>query len=91
MDDGTMACVNLENGKRVWKDGRYGHGQMLLVGAKLLVMAESGELVEVRPNAERHEELGRVAILNGKTWNPPALAGRYLLARNDKEAVCLKF
>lgn len=91
LDDGTMACVELESGKRVWKDGRYGHGQMLLVGSKLLVMAESGELVEVRPSAEGHEELGRVAILNGKTWNPPALAGRYLLARNDKEAVCLKF
>lgn len=91
LDDGIMVCVALADGKRVWKNGRYGHGQMLMIGGKLLVMAESGELVVVAPNPERHEELGRLPVLNGKTWNPPALAGRYLLVRNDKEAVCLRF
>jgi hypothetical protein len=28
--------------------------------------------------------------LNGKTWNPPALAGDLLLVRNDQEAACYR-
>jgi len=34
--------------------------------------------------------LTRFFALNGKTWNPPALAGPYLLVRNDVEAACYR-
>ena len=37
---------------------------------------------------ERLEELATVEVLTSKAWNTPALAGRYLLVRNDREAVC---
>ena len=26
LDDGMMACISLETGRRQWKEGRYGHG-----------------------------------------------------------------
>lgn len=54
----------------------------------LLVSAESGDvlLVEVNPNESR--ELSRFPALASKTWNNPALAGQYLLVRNDREAAC---
>ena len=35
-------------------------------------------------------EISRFQVFTDKTWNPPALAGEYLLMRNDKEAACLQ-
>ncbi len=88
LDDGILACVDLETGKRRWKGGRYGHGQMILVEDLLLVTAESGEVALVEPVPEEHRELTRFEALDDKTWNSPALAAPYLLVRNHREAVC---
>lgn len=63
---------------------------MILVDDLLLVMAESGELILLEPTPEENRELARFPVLDGKTWNPPALAGEYLLVRNDKEAACYR-
>ena len=90
LDDGIFACVNLADGSQRWKEGRYGHGQGLLVGENYLLMAESGELVLLRPTAESPNELARFRVFNSKTWNPIALSGDLLLVRNDREAVCLR-
>ncbi len=88
LDDGIFACVNPVDGKRQWKRGRYGHGQTLLISDVLLVLTESGEVVLVEPDPEGHTEHARFAALKGLTWNTPALAGHYLLVRNDREAAC---
>jgi outer membrane protein assembly factor BamB len=86
LDDGVLTCLDPQNGERRWKGGRYGHGQLLLVGGLLVVQTEEGELVLVDPTPDEHRELTRFAALSGKTWNPPALAGRRLVVRNDREA-----
>ena len=90
LDDGMFACIDIERGRRKWKEGRYGHGQILLRGNHILVMAENGHVILLEANAEQHVELTRFAALDGKTWNPPALAGEYLLVRNHREAACYK-
>jgi len=90
LDDGVLTCLDPATGDRRWKDGRYGHGQLLLVGALLLVQTEDGEIVLVEPAPDALRELGRVRVLDGKTWNPPALAGRLLLVRNDREAAAFQ-
>jgi outer membrane protein assembly factor BamB len=86
LDDGVLACLDPANGERRWKDGRYGHGQLILVEDLLLVQTEEGEMVLVQPNSSALTELSRFAALDGKTWNPPALAGPVLVVRNDLEA-----
>ena len=90
LDDGMFACIDIERGRRKWKEGRYGHGQILLRGNHILVMAENGDVILLEADAEQHVELTRFAALDGKTWNPPALAGEYLLVRNHREAACYK-
>lgn len=86
LDDGVLVCLDPATGERRWKKGRYGHGQLLLVGDKLLVLSETGVLTLVDPNPTGLVELGSVKVLEGKTWNNPALAGPYLLVRNHLEA-----
>jgi outer membrane protein assembly factor BamB len=90
LDDGVLTCLDPATGERRWKDGRYGHGQLLLVGRLLLVQTEDGEVVLVEPAPDALRELARVRVLDGKTWNPPALAGRLLLVRNDREAAAFQ-
>ena len=88
LDDGIFACINPVDGTRQWKRGRYGHGQTLLISDVLLVLTESGEVALVEPDPDNHREYARFSALKGKTWNTPALAGSYLLVRNDQEAAC---
>ncbi len=88
LDDGLLACVDAATGTRQWKDGRYGSGQTLLVDDLILVQAERGFVALVAAKPDGFEELARLGALSSKTWNHPTLAGRYLLVRNDREAVC---
>ncbi len=88
LDDGFLACVDAATGKRQWKDGRYGSGQSLIVDDLVLIQSERGPVVLAAADPGEFRELGRLAALEEKTWNHPALAGRYLLVRNDREAAC---
>jgi outer membrane protein assembly factor BamB len=90
LDDGVLVSVDPADGERKWKSGRYGHGQVILVGGVLIVQTEEGELVLVEPRPDAHTELTRFTAFSRKTWNPPALAGRLLLVRNDVEAACFE-
>jgi outer membrane protein assembly factor BamB len=90
LDDGILACVDLADGSQRWKEGRYGHGQGLLLGDLYLLMAESGELVLLRPTVDGPGELARFRVFHSKTWNPIALSGDLLVVRNDREAACLR-
>ena len=88
LSDGVLECVELDTGKRRWKQGHYGHGQILKVSDLLLVVGESGEVTLVELSPEGHHPLGSFQAIEGQTWNNPSLYGRYLLVRNSEEAAC---
>lgn len=90
LSDGILECVRLEDGKRRWKGGRYGQGQVLRVGDLLLVQAEDGDVVLVECSPEKRVELARLAALDGQTWNTLSLSGNRLLVRNAEEAACYR-
>lgn len=86
-DNNIMAAIDLADGKRKWKGGRYGNGQVLLLADQdlLLVTSEEGELALVRATPDKYEEIAKVPIFTSKTWNHPVVVGGVLLVRNGEE------
>ena len=88
LDDGRLACLDAATGSRLWKEGRFASGQSLLVDDQVVVQHEGGDVSLLGADPGGFKDYGTIAALSSKTWNHPVLAGRYLLLRNDREAVC---
>ena len=90
LDEGRLSCMDLATGEQLWRGSSYGHGQITGVGDSLLIQAERGEVVIVEASESEEIVRSRFPALTSKTWNQPCLAGRHLLVRNDREAVCFE-
>ena len=91
-DGEILASIDLADGKRKWKGGRYGNGQLIVLADQdlLLVLSEEGELVLVNATPDKFTEVARVPAIEGKTWNHPVLVGDVLLVRNGEEMAAFK-
>jgi outer membrane protein assembly factor BamB len=91
-DRNMFTCIDLATGERMWKQGRYGSGQVLLLekSAALLVISEQGRVVLLKADPEGQQELGEFQALDGKTWNHPVLVNDRLYLRNGNEAACYR-
>lgn len=96
LSDGRLECVDVANGKRVWKSREsYGHGQIILCGSELLVLSEKGYVslvrawgTRVRDGNNKHVQFTNFKALEGTSWNTIAVHGNMLLVRNSDEAAC---
>jgi outer membrane protein assembly factor BamB len=91
-DGSILSCIDLADGARRWKGGRYGQGQLVLLPDQdlFLVLAEEGDLALVKAAPDGFAEVARVPAIEGKTWNHPALAGDILLVRNGEEMAAFR-
>ena len=92
-DGSILSCIDLHDGQRKWKGGRYGNGQLLLLVDQdlLLVLTEEGDLALVKATPDQFTEVAKFpGALQGKTWNHPVLVGDRLLVRNDQEMAAFR-
>lgn len=91
-DGSVLACIDLADGKRKWKGGRFGQGQLVLLPEQdvLLVLSEDGVLALVKATPGQFTELARFPAFQGKTWNHPVLVGDVLLIRNGEEMAAFR-
>jgi outer membrane protein assembly factor BamB len=88
LDEDILTCLDARTGARMWKDGRYGYGQVVLASDHLLILSGAGELALVAARPDAYLEMCRFPAISGKTWNVPAISGGKLLVRNSREMAC---
>jgi outer membrane protein assembly factor BamB len=91
-DGSILSCVDVADGQRKWKGGRYGNGQLILLADQdlLLITTEEGELALVKATPDGFTELARRPAIEGKTWNHPVLVRDVLLVRNGEEMAAFR-
>ena len=91
ISNGSLQAVRLSTAEQLWiqpRRQRFEQGQVVLVGDVLVAQAEQGDLVFVAADPKEYRELARIPSLSSKTWNIPTVAGRHILIRNDRQAIC---
>ncbi len=91
-DGNILSCIDLADGARKWKGGRYGNGQLVLLADQdaLLVLSDEGEVVLVSATPDGFKELARFEAIEGKTWNHPVVVHDILLVRNGEEMAAFR-
>lgn len=91
LGNGYLTCLDAKTGERKWKSRlSYGNGQILLAGDVLVITAEDGFVALVAADATKFNELKRIPVFTGRTWNVPAIARGKLYLRNHQEMACVK-
>lgn len=93
-----VVCFNMTTGERLWDDEeprmtkRERDPQASMVwlgnGPRAIVLNALGELILARFTPKGYTEQSRTSII-GETWAHPALADRFIYARDDHELICV--
>ena len=86
----TLRCIDVGAGKVMWDSPRVPGGTLLLVGEKLLVVTEQGELWLVRATPEKFDPLSVVQVLRSGHRSHAAYANGILYARDAEHLIALK-
>ncbi|MDA0282988.1 MAG: PQQ-binding-like beta-propeller repeat protein [Planctomycetota bacterium] len=83
-----LVCIKAATGESVWRETRFGKGNMIAADGKLFASTMKGELVVIQANSDNYRELGRSRAI-GRTRQAPSLSNGRLFLRDDNEIVCL--
>ena len=91
VSNGSLEAVEIETGDRIWtqpRRSRFQQGQIIVAEDVIVAQAESGEVALAAVDPNEYREWLRIPAMTSKTWNVPTVAGRHLLVRNDRQAIC---
>lgn len=84
-----LRCVDLRKAKVCWETDSIGTATLIRTPETLLVLTETGELIQVIPTPDRFLPRGRARIFSAQVRAFPALSEGFFYARSKDELVCL--
>ena len=92
--DGYLQCVQITDSgfKKKWRQrGRFGDGQLIAVGDRILIHSEFGKLTMFQASPEKYLSKGTVdQTIEGFCWNTLCVYGDLLIVRSNIEAACYR-
>jgi outer membrane protein assembly factor BamB len=85
-----LQCVSVETGEMTWGKRGFGKGSLIIVGDKLIVMADQGKVIIVEATPDEYKEVVSFQALEGKSWTAPSYADGKLFVRNLTKMSCYK-
>ncbi len=85
-DGGEFACLRLDDGKTLWIEGHHGYYcTPVLAGERLVCLNERGELQVLAATPEKYRSVAAIRLTDRATWTSPAIVGRRIFIRGDKQ------
>jgi outer membrane protein assembly factor BamB len=82
-DRTDLQCLEFETGKQLWAQrGLSDYASLTVVNDKILVLNSTGELILVKADPSKYEELGRVQLC-AKTWASPAYVDGKIFVKDE--------
>jgi len=85
----SLRAVDLRTGKVRWSVDQFRAGSITLVGTRLLIVRESGEMVLAAASPDAFTVITKAQILPATIRALPAIADGFVYLRNEKTLVCL--
>jgi outer membrane protein assembly factor BamB len=85
----SLRAVEMQTGRVRWEVDQFRAGSVTLVGDRLLIVREAGEIVLAPASPEAFTPLARAQVLKGTVRALPALSDGFLYLRNEETLVCL--
>lgn len=87
----SLRCTNFQTGEVAWTEEGFGCAATLLVGNRLLMWTEGGEVVWAEATPDKYQEIARLRVGRPECRAYPALSNGVLYVRTPEELVALDF
>ena len=84
-----MTAVDIKTGKVAWQDRTFGKANMVLVGEKVILLDEGGDLALVTLSPQGMQVRWRVPLLQSNAWTVPTLVGTKLYVRDRRTMMAM--
>jgi outer membrane protein assembly factor BamB len=97
--EAELRCIELATGKIRWSEPGLTRCSLLYVDGHLICLAEVGDLILLRANPDKYEEIARIRLTDPKTgrsllkypcWAAPILSHGLLYVRGKDRLVCVE-
>jgi outer membrane protein assembly factor BamB len=85
----SLRAVDLNTGKVRWNVDRYRAGSITLVGDRLMIARETGELVLAPASPDAFKPIAQARVIRGTLRALPAVSDGFVYLRNENTLVCL--